>query len=239
MRLPSQIDCLAAKAARRTLASMAFLLGLSGVASVNAMPARAGSNEASSSRAASLSKATSNQNAHFAIADFDGDLKPDLATVEVLAASSSLNSRYSIRFELSASGVQSFGVTAPTGGLQIVARDVNGDNFLDLLVSTAWQNKAVAVLLNDGHGNFTLVEPEAFPASIWGNESGWNSEPKPRGDSAALLRSQNADGDAEEMPFASGPRRLGFVNQAGFHNSSRFLLFSLLGRAPPPFVLQA
>ncbi len=75
-------------------------------------------------------------NSYFAIADFDGDQKPDLATIEVQKGSSSRTTLYSIRFQLTAGIAQVFGVTAPSGGLQIVARDLNGDNALDVLVTT-------------------------------------------------------------------------------------------------------
>ena len=66
-------------------------------------------------------------NASFAIADFDGDRKPDFATVEQKGSASD-TTRYSIRLQLTAGATQVFGVSAPAGGLQIVARDVNGDN---------------------------------------------------------------------------------------------------------------
>src|SRR5579863_5000175 len=67
-------------------------------------------------------------NSFFAIADFDGDQKPDLATVEIQNGMSASTTQYSIRFRLSVGTAQSFGVSAPAGGLQIVARDVNGDD---------------------------------------------------------------------------------------------------------------
>jgi len=45
-----------------------------------------------------------------------------------------------------------------------VARDVNGDDAMDLVVTTAMDSHFVAVLLNDGHGKFTLAKPGAFPS---------------------------------------------------------------------------
>ena len=98
---------------------------------------------------------------HFAIADFDGDNRPDLATVETGLIGAS-HARYWIGFRMSAGARQTIGVNAPVGGLEIVSRDVNGDNIVDLVVSAAWLKSPVAVLVNDGHGNFTIRDPAAF-----------------------------------------------------------------------------
>jgi hypothetical protein len=101
----------------------------------------------------------------FAIADFDGDLHPDLASVEV----SSTNSRqtiYSIRLQLTAGGRQAIRVVAPSGGLQILARDVNGDHAIDLVLATAALGEPVAVLLNDGRGGFKQVDQSALPGAF-------------------------------------------------------------------------
>jgi hypothetical protein len=103
----------------------------------------------------------SHSGAGFAIADFDGDLHPDLATVEAGRTSAS-ESRYWIHFELSTGVKQAVAVRAPVGGIQLSSRDVNGDNAVDLVVSTSWLNQPVAVLLNDGHGNFTVEDPARF-----------------------------------------------------------------------------
>jgi hypothetical protein len=178
--------------------------------------------------------------ANFAIADFDGDRKPDLASVEVQSAGSRWSTRYSIRFELTAGAPQNFGVTAPAGGLQIIARDVNGDNVLDLLVSTAWQNKAVAILLNDGHGKFTLVDPSVFPAATGEADSAWNAGTPLWCESPALMRSNNSSGEFEPSAACDGPeRQVESVRAARAMAANGLLLYSLLGRAPPAFGHQA
>jgi hypothetical protein len=196
--------------------------------------ALASSGKASATPAPDMRRSLSGLNASFAIADFDGDRKPDLATVEILRNESSSNTQYSIRFELTAGITQVFGVSAPAGGLQIVARDVNGDDALDLLVSTTWLHEQVAVLLNDGHGRFTLADPGAYPASFWGYESGWKSETLPQPDAAALLRPGTCAGKFDEkVRFDGLAKQPGFANPACFSGSTRLLFFSLLGRAPP------
>src|SRR5260370_32749755 len=72
----------------------------------------------------------------FAIADFDGDSRPDLATVQA-GVSSSWDTHYWIAFQLRRGPRQTLGITAPTGGLQITSRDVNDDSFLDVVVTTS------------------------------------------------------------------------------------------------------
>jgi hypothetical protein len=101
----------------------------------------------------------------FAIADFDGDLRPDLASIQA-GPNSSGNTNYWIQLQLSAFGPQSIRFVAPAGGLRIEARDVNGDHAVDLILSTAWFNQPVAVLLNNGHGGFSRAEPAAFPGAF-------------------------------------------------------------------------
>lgn len=176
-------------------------------------------------------------NANFAIGDFDGDRKPDLATVEAQKGNSSNTTRYSIRVQLTAGGAQVFGVTAPAGGLRIVAADVNGDNALDVLVSTAWLNRQVAVLLNDGHGNFTLVDPAAFPLAQWESEGRWTVGDAPRCDGCALVRIERPASEANRGRLASSRGDFGKAPISVSVVPKRLLPFPLLGRAPPSFVL--
>jgi hypothetical protein len=76
---------------------------------------------------------------------------------------------YQIQLQLSATGNRSFEIRGPLGGLAIEARDVNGDNAVDLVISSAYFGRPVAVLLNDGHGSFSQAEPNAFPAAFGGS----------------------------------------------------------------------
>src|SRR5258708_37803444 len=110
--------------------SFAWRVGLWAFAAFSMLLAQAGRPSAApggSVRAAS----------HFTIADFDGDNRPDFASVHV-GQGGLQNSRYWIAFQLSGGSGQTVSVTAPTGGLRITARDVNGDSFLDVVITTLW-----------------------------------------------------------------------------------------------------
>jgi hypothetical protein len=175
----------------------------------------------------------------FAIADFDGDARPDLATVRVVHDSPTA-ARYSIHFRLSGGPESAIGITAPLGGLRIVPRDVNGDDFLDLIVTTAMDEHFVAVLLNDGQGNFTVANAGSFPALE--NETGVIL--------GALVRSVG-----EPMSVAPGRSSFGLEGAFGpallhqvaassiLPTAAKIALFLTLrpnsGRSPPAFVFRA
>jgi len=110
----------------------------------------------------------------FAIADFDGDLHPDVVTVQA-ATGNSRTSNYSIQLRLSAIGQHSIQLVAPAGGLQIEARDVDGDDTIDLVLRTAWFRLPVAIFLNDGHGGFSRAELADFPDVFAESHAGWAS----------------------------------------------------------------
>jgi hypothetical protein len=210
------------------LLSLFCLLGLAAQGVASATPAR------------NILKSSAGINSNFALADFDGDRKPDLAIVEAEKNGSSARTRYSIRFELAAGDAQVFGLTAPAGGLQIMPRDVNGDDALDLLVSTTWQHTQVAVLLNDGHGNFRLAEPGAFLSAFWWSEKQWNSRTTLVRDGVALLPSPGSTRKfAKRNEFPGLLKVWGTCLVPTFSKRISLLLFPRHGRAPPAFVIQA
>jgi hypothetical protein len=174
---------------------------------------------------------------HFAIADFDGDNRPDLATVRVGHGSSS-DTQYWIAFQLSRGSRQILGITAPTGGLQVTSRDVNGDSFLDVVVTTAWTNRPVAILLNDGQGNFRASSPSAFPGAFTTSEKSWASISDEVQEAAAVLVSRYPTGNCPERSRFSSPRNVtGLLVLRTPRNSLPSAVVSFLGRAPPSFVL--
>src|SRR5580704_15028876 len=110
----------------------------------------------------------------FTFADFDGDLRPDLAAVQI-GRSGVSGTNYQIQLQLSAAGRQTIPVVAPAGGLLIAARDVNGDHALDLVVTAAWLSEPVAIFLNDGHGSFSRVNPGDYPEAFREPKTSWGS----------------------------------------------------------------
>jgi hypothetical protein len=131
--------------------------------------------------------------AHFAIADFDGDSRPDLASVGV-GQTNARSTRYWIAFHLSSGAGQTVGITAPTGGLQLASRDVNGDTFPDVIVTTAWTNTPVAILLNDGFGNFTTSDVTDYPSAFIRSDASWSIASDEIRDVAAILLSRSIPG---------------------------------------------
>jgi hypothetical protein len=101
---------------------------------------------------------------HFAIADFDGDQEPDLAFIRV-ARDGSPTAEYTVDLKFSSGPRPAIGVLGPAGGLEITPQDVNGDKFADLVLTSLLDSQFVAILLNDGKGNFAPAEPSEFPAA--------------------------------------------------------------------------
>lgn len=171
----------------------------------------------------------------FAIADYDGDGRPDLATVQAGQIGSS-DTCYWIGFQLSRGPRQSIGITALAGGLQITSRDVNGDNFLDVIVTRAWTNQPVAVLLNDGQGNFSASSPSAFPGAFTPSEKSCGSTTDETKDATAVLLSRNPTGDCSRGRFPSPRNVTGLLVPPPSRNLFSFVVVSFLGRAPPSFI---
>jgi hypothetical protein len=169
----------------------------------------------------------------FAIEDFDGDSRPDIATV-VEGRSGSADNHYRIRFQLSSGRSQNIDLTAPVGGLDINSRDVNGDDFLDLVVTTAGSNRPVAVLLNDGAGNFTALDPSAFPGAFLKSSNFWRglTEELPEASPALFSRSFSSDLEASNETF-SLPVEIEVCSSTSERLETRDFEISYLGRAPP------
>jgi hypothetical protein len=168
----------------------------------------------------------------FAVADFDGDLRPDTANVQV-GESASGTSSYWIQLQLSGAGRQSIQLIAPRGGLLIEARDVNGDHAIDLVLTTAWFRQPVAVLLNDGHGRFSRAEPASFPGEFSQPSTNWLPTTIQTTDTVGVPPESATGVDAEGAEILLGPSLVGLIppSSAGFPADP--FLASSAGRAPP------
>jgi hypothetical protein len=166
----------------------------------------------------------------FAIGDFDGDCHPDFATVEI-DRFNSLHSRYSISFHLSKGGLQTIGVTAPAGGLALFAQDVNGDRALDVVLVTAWRHELVAVLLNDGKGNFLAADPRQFEISAFSSNTQMGGARRVPDDRTALSFQYSAVREPGRQIAAARESKAAFSRALGL--AVTLFPSSLSSRAPP------
>jgi hypothetical protein len=183
--------------------------------------------EVSTAHAASFEPSPS-----FSISDFDGDLKPDLASVQAGRGDFS-RTDYLIQLQLSAAGRQTFQIVAPMGGLQIASRDVNGDHALDLVLTTTWLRRPVAILLNDGHGSFTRVDPAMFPEAFSESKTSWGSTTDHATDAVGSPPQSREDICSKTELFLHLRSQSGFVAFSGSRFAFAAFLISHLGRAPP------
>jgi hypothetical protein len=167
----------------------------------------------------------------FAIADLDGDLRPDFASIQT-GSNNSDGTDYWLQLHLAA-GRQSIRLVAPAGGLVIEARTLKGRHAADLVITTAWFRQPVAIFLNDGHGSFSRGKLTTFLGTSCESETNWRvtSDPStnavglpPQSRTAASLKARslpNFRQHAYSIP----------VSTAGFPLSS--FQISHAGRAPP------
>ena len=183
-------------------------------------------------QASNVSLPVSGSRLAFAIDDFDGDLRPDLASVQPVSKNSS-GTIYRVQFQLSAAGQQSIPLVGPSGGLRIATRDVNGDDFPDVIVSSAWRGEPLAVLVNDGRGAFSLADPTSFPRAFGGSGKALNAKLPPQTDTVATTsRLPVGDFSGTKYLLHASPAR-GSIPRANSASFRSLILGSLLGRAPP------
>jgi hypothetical protein len=166
-----------------------------------------------------------------AFADFDGDLRPDLARVQSAPNDGGI-SKYSIQLRLTKTGIQSISLVAPAGGLWIEARDVNGDHAIDLIFATAWFKQPVAIFLNDGHGRFSRAKPETFPAAFRGSSEDWRFHSEHVSDTFGAPSPSSASGTSSVCLDVLSPT-VGFRPWSTRARLNSFWFHSHRGRAPP------
>ena len=171
-------------------------------------------------------------NLSFSIADFDGDLRPDLASIQA-GRSDFSRTDYWVQLQLSAAARQSFRIVAPMGGLEIASRDVNGDHALDLVLTTTWLSQPVAILLNDGHGSFRRVDPDAFPDAFTESKISWASTTEHPTDVVGIPPRSREDISSTTEFFLHLRSQSGFVALSESRLALAPFLLSHSARAPP------
>jgi hypothetical protein len=169
----------------------------------------------------------------FAIEDFDGDSRPDIATVAE-GRGGVADNHYRIRFQLSSGGSQNIDLSAPLGGLDLSSRDVNGDDFLDVVVTTAGTNWPVAVLVNDGAGTFTASDPSAYPGAFRKSSNFWRGKTEELREASPAFYSRffSSDLEVRNETFLL-PVAIGVLARPFDRLETRDAEVSYLGRAPP------
>jgi hypothetical protein len=170
---------------------------------------------------------------HFAIADFDGDRQPDLATIHV-TREGPLTAEYSVDLSFSSGAREPIGITGPAGGLQLTPQDVNGDKIDDLVVTSLLDSQFVAVLLNDGKGNFELVDRDIFPSAGKQPSSSISTPNHSVADPFTLGRARGTQGEEGRPTSWQGLRQVSYdgVPSSSVRAPADFV-FSSAGRSPP------
>jgi hypothetical protein len=171
----------------------------------------------------------------FSIGDFDGDQKPDLASLQT-GQSDSSRTEYWIQLRLSAAEQQNILIVAPMGGLEVVSRDVNDDHALDLILTTTWSRQPVAILLNDGHGHFSSVAPEAFPEAFSESEARVSFTSEHPTDAIGIPAQSREEVSLETEFFGHLRSQARFVDCWDLRFGTGLLLISHPSRAPPSAV---
>ena len=173
--------------------------------------------------------------AQFAIADFDGDLQPDLASIRV-TRQGARNAEYALDLQFSSGPRPAISILGPSGGLQLTSQDVNGDEFADLVVTSLLDSQFVAILLNDGSGHFHVADRANFPEAGKRVRFGLSTSCNSSTDQATLGQGRGSQGEVGNRINSQKPR----PQSAGRLLAPRITALSVLARASagraPPFV---
>jgi len=112
----------------------------------------------------------------WAVADFDGDSRPDMAITKIEAQGGGYV--YWLELDLSTSHGRDSAQQPPAFpfiassmfGLHLTPRDVDGDQDMDIVVTIGFARQPVAVWINDGQGGFEEGDLAAYPALTYREE---------------------------------------------------------------------
>jgi hypothetical protein len=175
--------------------------------------------------------------ASWVIADFDGDGHPDVLTsAPESGGQNSGRNLVELRLGSGATVHSSFQVPGAVCGLNVFARDLDGDHDLDLVITEGFSNLPVGVWINDGEGVFTQGDAAAYPPSIWNPSDPVLARlPSSYANICAVRESRRAD--ALPVTGASAPLRSSPDRTSPRPNGHLpfFTARQLSSRAPPAF----
>ncbi len=180
-------------------------------------------------------------NRDWAVADFDGDQRPDLASTEA-KASRGQEGLYRVTLRLSAGATEAgFDIHwSGRAGLNISARDVDGDHDLDLVITAGIFRQPVGIWINDGKGTFTEADVSLYPKSLWREPPAVGSDNGPSKSLHTVLpKFRSGLAPPENFLFVlpcenSGLRRPHVLSLASFLRGGPFYV-----RPPPRFTSQS
>ena len=171
----------------------------------------------------------------FAIDDCDGDRVPDVASVQ--SVSSNLpGTNYIVQLQFGSAKRRSICLTAHWGDVRIVPRDVNGDRIPDLIITSAWTEEPYGVLINDGKGSFSRVDPSSVQA-LHRKSTQPLSRSRPQPSEKAATSPRSAERGFAKAKCIGHCRPKGLVHRFDSVSVRCPLLVSLPGHAPPTPVL--
>jgi hypothetical protein len=129
----------------------------------------------------------------WALSDFDGDSKIDLATTGP-GRGDGRGYSHEVRLNLSASRETSFTFRSRSARIQLSAWDVDGDNDRDIVILESSTLEPIGVWLNDGFGNFAEGDLADFKDALQRNGRAFEFR-APRFRMLPALREQRVQAD--------------------------------------------
>jgi hypothetical protein len=177
----------------------------------------------------------------WAVADFDGDSRPDMAVTRMESRGGGYV--YWLELDLSTNrkdGSSQAQANLPSAvssifGLHLTPQDVDGDHDLDIVVTMGIARQPVAVWINDGKGRFEEGDLSAYPALTSLEDLAFSI---PRGPDTAQIACDQGPRSRMALLHCRGMlrplRRSGLRAPAGPESPvSRFPLEQVPARAPP------
>lgn len=172
-----------------------------------------------------------------AVADFNTDGTPDLAIADRVSHPIGAAS-YRIEFSVSGRESKSVSFESDQDALTVRVSDVDHDNDLDVVVSSALSREIVGVWLNDGSGGFKASDARPFAAEIAPLHSLDAADPSDDASSTGLAP-RGPDGLPQSVRWTPATPQRAIVSVQPTRLHPELLASSASSRAPPQPVRQS